>query len=97
MHPIFERKTYFAAYLGAWMVVALLLAGLLRIPEMLGWRDALIIAVPLCLFYAFVCLAPWYVCRHLPLRSTNAAKLLLNHLGGAVLAAAIWVEMARAI
>ena len=97
MHPIFERKTYFAAYLGVWMLVALMLAGLLRTPGMLGWRDALIISVPLCLFYAFVCLTPWYVCRHLPLRSTNAGKLLLNHFGGAVLAAAIWVELARGI
>lgn len=97
MHPIFERKTYFATYLGVWMLVALMLAGLLRMPERLGWREALIISIPLCFFYAFVCLAPWYVCRHMPLRSTNPAKLLLNHFGGAVLAAAIWVEMARGI
>jgi hypothetical protein len=97
MHPIFERKTYFAAYLGLWMLIAVMLAGLLRIPGTLTWRDALIIASPLCVFYAFVCLAPWYVCRHMPLRSTNAGKLILNHLGGAVLAAGIWVEMAHGI
>jgi two-component system, LytTR family, sensor histidine kinase AlgZ len=79
------------------MLVALMLAGLLRTPGTLSWGDALMISAPLCLFYAFVCLAPWYVCRHLPLRSTNVWKLLLNHFGGAVLAAAIWVEMAHGI
>lgn len=97
MHPIFTRKMYLASYLGVWVLVAVMLAGLLRMPNTLGWRDALMVSVPLCLFYAFVCLAPWYVCRHLPLRSTNAGKLLVNQLGGALLASALWVELARGI
>jgi LytS/YehU family sensor histidine kinase len=60
-----------------------------------GWRDALIIAEPLLLFYSFVCLTPWYMCRQLPLGSTNGFKLAANHLGAAILADAIWVQMAR--
>jgi two-component system sensor histidine kinase AlgZ len=95
MHPIFDRKTWFAGYLAAWMLLAVLLAGLLRMPGFLDWRDALILATPLCLFYAFVCLTPWYVCRHMPLRSTHPLKILLNHFGAAVLACAIWVQIAR--
>jgi two-component system sensor histidine kinase AlgZ len=66
-------------------------------PGTLEWREALILALPLSLFYAFVCLTPWYVCRYLPLRSSNPLKLLLNHLGAAVVATAIWVEMARLV
>src|SRR5580658_4247499 len=97
MHPIFERKPWFAAYLAAWMLLAVLLAGLLRMPGNLDWRDALILSTPLCLFYAFVCLTPWYVCQHLPLRSTHGLKLLLNHFGAAILASAIWVQIARLI
>src|SRR5437016_12135682 len=97
MHPIFARKARFAAYLLLWVLQAALLAALLRLPGALTWREALALAGPLCLFYAFVCLAPWYVCRYLPLNSANPLKLMIHHLGGAVLATAIWVEMARLI
>ncbi len=75
MHPIFAKKTRFAAYIGLWLFIAVMLAALLRTPGTLAWRDAFIIAVPLCLFYAFVCLTPWYVCRQLPLRSGDKLKL----------------------
>lgn len=97
MHPLFYKKTNFAAYLLVWMLVAAMLAALLRMPGALDWREALILALPLCLFYAFVCLAPWYMCRYLPLRATNPLKLLLNHAGAAVVANAMWVELARLI
>jgi two-component system sensor histidine kinase AlgZ len=96
MHPIFSRKTYLASYLIAWVFFAAMLAGLLHTGT-LSWRDALIISEPLCLFYAFVCLTPWYVCKQMPLRSTNPFKLGVNHGGAAILASAIWVEMARLI
>src|SRR5271168_3553818 len=97
MHPIFARKSYFATYLIAWTFFAVMLAGLLGTRGTLTWRDTLIISEPLCLFYAFVCLTPWYVCRQMPLRSTSPLKLAVNHGGAAILASAIWVEMARLI
>src|ERR1700732_2524280 len=95
MHPIFCSRSRLIAYIALWMGLAGLLAPLLRLPGRLDWREALILSFPLCLFYAFVCLAPWYACRSLPLRSTSCAKLLVSHFGAAVLAAAIWVQMAR--
>ena len=94
MHPILAKKTWLLSYLALWALVGMMLAGLLRIPGALSWRDALIISIPLYLFYAFVCLTPWYMCRQLPLASTNPAKLALNHVGAAVLASVIWVERA---
>src|SRR5258706_4172214 len=97
MHPIFRRKVLFGWYLLAWALVAVLLAGLLLVPGRLSWREALTVTLPLCLFYAFVCLTPWYVCRYYPLRSTPPPKLLLNHVGAAVVARAIWVQLARLI
>src|SRR5580692_11326679 len=97
MHPLICRKAYLAAYLALWMLVAVLLAALLRMPDTLDWREALILSTPLCLFYAFVCLTPWYVCQHVPLQSTNPLKLMANHIGAAIVASAIWVEIARLI
>ncbi len=97
MHPIFAKKIRLAAYIGLWMFIAAMLAALLRTPGTLAWRDAFIIAVPLCMFYAFVCLTPRYVCRQLPLASGDKLKLVLNQAGAPLLATAIWVEMARLI
>ena len=67
----------------------------LRMPGLLSWRDAQLIALPLCLFYAFVCLTPWYMCRQLPLRPGHWFVTGVNHFGAAILASAIWVELAR--
>ena len=97
MHPIFANKAWLGWYLLAWLLVSVLLANLLLMIGTLTWREALSVTAPLCLFYAFVCLAPWYMCRYLPARSTAPPKLLFNHLGAAVVAAALWVEMARLI
>lgn len=97
MHPVFNRTGSLVAYFGLWLIVSALLAGLLRMPGTLTWRDALIIAIPLCIFYAFVCLTPWYVCRHLPIRSTPWWKLVVHHLGAALLATGIWAAFGRLI
>ena len=97
MHPIFEKKSWLAWYLVVALVLGVMLAGLIHLPGDISWRDGLIVSEPLLLFYAFVCLTPWYMCRQMPLRSTNGFKLVANHVGAAVLANAIWVQMARVI
>jgi LytS/YehU family sensor histidine kinase len=51
----------------------------------------------MCLFYAFVCLTPWYLCRAFPLGSPRAGRLLINHLGAAILACALWIGGARVL
>jgi len=94
MHPIFDRK-WFATYLAVWVFFGAMLAGLLR-TETLTWREALIIAEPLCIVYAFVCLTPWYMCRQLPTRS-NWIRPMTNQFGAAILGTAIWIELARLI
>jgi sensor histidine kinase YesM len=96
MHPIFARR-WFTVYLLLWIFMGVVLSGLLLSPGTLSWREALMICVPLCLFYAFVCLTPWYMCRQIPLVSSNTLKLISNHISAAILATALWVEMARFI
>ena len=95
MHPIFRNTTSLGAYLALWTILAALLAALIRIPGDLIWSQALSVAVPLCLFYAFVCLTPWYLCRAFPLGTAGVARLLVNHLGAAILACALWIGLAR--
>jgi hypothetical protein len=95
MHPIFRNTTRLGAYLALWTVLAGLLAALMLIPGDLIWSQALSVSVPLCLLYAFVCLTPWYLCRAFPLGTAGVSKLLVNHLGAAILASALWIGLAR--
>lgn len=84
MHPVFSRRAWLAAYLGAAGLGAALLAVMLRVAGGLSWPQAAELAGPLALLYAFVCLTPWYLCRILPLGATNPAKIAVEHLGSAV-------------
>jgi hypothetical protein len=95
MHPIFRNTTSLGAYLGLWTILAAAMAALIRIPADLTWSQALSVAVPLCLFYAFVCLTPWYLCRAFPLGSARVGRLLINQVGAAILACALWIGVAR--
>ncbi|MGA3190389.1 MAG: histidine kinase [Bryobacteraceae bacterium] len=94
MHPIFCQKSRLAGYILVWAVIGVLLTGLLHEPGTLTLRESAALAAPLCLLYAFFCLTPWYTCRHLPLRTTNPLNLIVQHLGAALLACGIWVELA---
>jgi hypothetical protein len=95
MHPIFRNTTSLGAYLALWTILAAAMAALIRIPADLTWSQALSVAVPLCLFYAFVCLTPLYLCRAFPLGPARVGRLLINQLGAAILACALWIGVAR--
>jgi hypothetical protein len=95
MHPIFSRRAWLAAYLATVAVGAILMAVLLRVAGRLAWLEAAELAGPLTLLYAFVCLAPWYLCRMLPLGTTHPLKIAVEHLGAAVLATGLWVAAAQ--
>lgn len=97
MHPIFCSKTRFAAYMLVWVLIGGLLTSLLRMPGTLTLGESAELAAPLCLLYAFFCLTPWYMCRHLPLVTTNPLKVIVQHLAAALLACGIWVKLANVI
>jgi len=97
MHPIFCSKARFAAYMLVWLLIGGLLTSLLRMPGTLTLGESAELAAPLCLLYAFFCLTPWYMCRHLPLRTTNPIKIIVQHLAAALLACGIWVKLANFI
>ena len=97
MHPIFCKKARFAGYMLVWVLIGILLTGLLHMPGTLSLRESAALAAPLCVLYAFFCLTPWYMCRHLPLRTTHPLKLIVQHLGAALLACGFWVSLASFI
>src|SRR5581483_2766615 len=95
MHPIFRNTSRLGAYFALWTILALLLGAWMRLPGDLTWSQSMSVAVPLCLFYAFACLTPWYLCRVFPLGTASISRLVINHLGAAILAAALWIGLAR--
>jgi hypothetical protein len=93
MHPILEERGRLAAYLLGWLVVGALLAAAPWASGQAGLGDALRFVLPLAILFGFICLATWYTCRVLPLRSTGTWRLLATHLTSALLASALWVAV----
>jgi hypothetical protein len=94
MHPILARLERIASYLGAWLVVAGLLAAVLNF-QGLAWPAALLLVVPVSLFYAFVCLSAWYICRATPLSTSRAFRVLASSAIGAAVAGGLFIGAAR--
>lgn len=97
MHPLLARFRNLGIYLLAWIPVAAMLAYLLRASGGLGWSDALALSLPLCLIYAFVCLAAWYPCRVTPLETSGFPRLALTHLLAALFLSTLWTVMAKGL
>jgi two-component system sensor histidine kinase AlgZ len=95
MHPLLAGKGRISLYLLIWLLLAGMLGYLLSVTGQLPFIQAEGLAVPLALVYAFVCLAPWYLCRVLPLGPSQMPKLVLNHTAAAVVAALLWIVLAK--
>ena len=94
MHPLLARGERLALYLALWIIVGALLASLLAGEGGLTTRAAAVVAFPLALAYAFVCLSAWYVARSTPIGTSSLARLLSTSLGAAGLSSAAWVMLA---
>jgi len=91
MHPLLGQLRRILLYLIAWIPLTALLVYLLSITRQLSIEEATALAIPLCLFYAFVCLSGWYTCRATPIDRVELEKLLFTHVGGAFVASGLWV------
>jgi signal transduction histidine kinase len=94
MHPLLARGERLAFYLALWMIVGALLASLLSGEGGLSVWAAALVAFPLSLAYAFVCLSAWYVARSTPIATSGLTRLLSTALGAAALSSSAWVLLA---
>lgn len=95
MHPILLRKGGLAIYLATWIPIAALLAILLARSGELGWVEAFLIAAPLALVHAFICLAAWYLCRAMPLGASPLPGLLASAVAAAAISSSLWLFLGR--
>ena len=91
MHPILARGNRLLFYLLVWLPVGGLLAATLVQRGATGWVPSLALAVPLVLFFGFLCLGVWYPCRSLPLGSATIGRAFTTHTLGAVLSSGLWL------
>jgi sensor histidine kinase YesM len=91
MHPLFKRGR-FSLYLLAWVPLVATSIYTLVTRGALSWWKASVIAVPVFVFYAFLCVFAWYPCRATPLGSVSFTRLLLTHLIAALFFSFVWTR-----
>ena len=97
MHPLLATRGRVTLYLIAWLPLAGLLGYLLSVTGKLPLLQSEALTVPLSLFYALVCLAPWYMCKALPLGPSQILRLLGNHTPAALVAGLLWIIAAKGL
>lgn len=93
MHPILADRRRLALYLGAWVPIAALLAGLLTVGMRSPWPESTALALPLAALAAFLSLAAWYPVRALPPERTGFGRLIGAVGVGALLSSALWIGL----
>lgn len=99
MHPILASRQRLALYLITWFpitgVMMLTLRRAAALPR-LAWWEAAVIAAPMCLLYAFMCLSAWYVCRAVPLREQGLWRIMATLATASVVSSVIWFGLGQA-
>jgi two-component system, LytTR family, sensor histidine kinase AlgZ len=94
MHPILRNARRLGLYVLCWVPLALLLI-FLTAPYPLSFAESIIIVVPACTIYAFVCLCAFYTSRAFPLQGPRIVRNFGQHAMHALLGGAIWLLAAR--
>lgn len=94
MHPILARTDRLASYLGASLIVGVLLAAVLA-RQGLTVLEALVLLLPIVLVYSTACLSAWYVCRATPLTTSGILRVLASSGVAALVASSLWLGLAR--
>ena len=94
MHPILARPGRLLPYLAACAPLAAIVTALLARPGGLFLGEAIALAVPLTVGYAFMGLSPWYLCRQFPLKRARILPMVFAHAFAGAVIAALWVGLA---
>jgi len=97
MQPVAAQIRRYVFYAVGLIPTTALLTYLLSFTHQMTVEQALILAVPLCIFYWFVCQSAQYSCRALPPERVGLEKLGLMHAGAAAVAACVWVFFAMVL
>lgn len=96
MHPLLAHRERLVLYLALWTIAGALLATLLSSEAGLSMGAAALVAFPLALAYAFVCLSAWYVSRSTPIATSGVTRLIGTALGASLLSSSLWLALGEA-
>ncbi len=89
-HPILTDRRRLLLYLALWLPISALLGAGLTILAEMSWLRAGLLAVPLALILAFLCLAAWFPARAAPLATATLRWTITKHILAAMLSSAVW-------
>ncbi len=94
MHPLLTRPTRLLLYFAMWLITGVLLGGVLMIVTPRPLPHAMILAIPLAMFYGAVCLSAWWVCRSAPIETGRVLDAVLSQGGAALQSSGVWIGAA---
>jgi sensor histidine kinase YesM len=90
MHPILADRKAFALYLIVLLALGLMMAAMVATAGNTGWAVAVAFSIPMFLVYGLVSLSSWYICRSLPLKSTNIGRIVVVLLLSSLVTSSLW-------
>jgi len=93
VHPLLARPVRLLLVVAIAALVGVPLAWILRLLEPRPWLPALAFAVPLTVFYSFIVLSAWWVCRRHPISGDDAWKAVAVQVGAALQATSVWTAI----
>lgn len=93
MHPLLTRNRL-GLYLLGWIPLAAIVVFLMTSGGDLSWLESSVIAIPLCVLYAFICLSAWYTAKSAPIQRETALRLIVVHSVAAALVSYFWMGLA---
>jgi hypothetical protein len=93
MHPIFTNRLRLTLYGIAWLCVGCVLAILIHATTPRSWWTAFLLAVPMALVHASICLSAWWVCKSVPLGRTSTLRGVSVVFGAAIVAGVCWAVL----
>lgn len=96
MHPILAHREKLGLYLLVWLILGFLIAVLSVLSDNFDGLFALAFSVPITLFFAFIGLSAYYLCRTFPLQSGKTFQLLAVFGFVSILSSALWALLSKA-
>ena len=90
MHPLLDNRQRLAFYLIAWLPVVAVVTVILK-RDAASWVEPILLAIPMCVLYAFMCLSAWYVCSIAPLRGPSLTRSLATLGAASAVSSGLWV------
>lgn len=91
MHPLLANRKKLGLYLIVWLIPALLITDIAVLTDSVSWTFALMFSIPSTLFFSFIGLSAYYLCRAFPLQQSKTLQLVIIFLFVSILSSALWV------